>query len=126
MVKTVFISNKSYDLKASVHTIFKYADMTGRDFLKDVTSISRKIEEITSLSEEQRSEAWMSSLMSMLDTILHLVYCMIIESEPKFMGFEEWTRELDDLFTDSSWIGDVLLVGMSPFQGKLQGHKEKQ
>lgn len=126
MVKTVEISNKNYNLKASVHTIFKYADMTGRDFLKDVTSISKKIELISAMSEEQRNEAWMTSLMPMLDTILHLAYCMIIESEPRFMGFDEWTMELDDLFSDTGWISDVLIVGMSPFQGKLQSHNPKQ
>lgn len=126
MVKTIYISGKPYDLKASVYTAFKYAETTGRDFLKDISRISLTIEKLNDMPEEERGNAWLNELMSLLDTILHLAYVMILESNPHFMGFDDWAKQLDDLFSSTDWIVDVLLIGMSPFQGKLQGHNQKQ
>lgn len=124
MVRTIKIGYKSYDLKASAYTMFLYKDKTGRNLLEDIGYINEKYNAIIKLQEDEQSNAWLGELTGIIEKILKLAHLMIQEQNPSFKSYEEWLKELDYLMDDTSWIMEVLEVGISPFCGRVSNSEK--
>lgn len=107
MIKTVKMGEHSYDMRSSAFTVFAYKNRTGRDLLEDLHAL----ETIADSSEDD-----VSRINSVLQIGLDMAYVMICENDPKYKSFDEWTRELDGLFDDSTWIAEVSKLALSPFR----------
>lgn len=120
MQKNITIDNKEYSIKSSAFTMFSYKNETGRDLLEDLNLINEKFKSISAKAKEEQSNEWMKELTGILKNILKLTYIMIKESDKDFKPYEDWLHDLDDLFSDTNWIKDVIITGMSPFSRRLQ------
>lgn len=120
MLKTVRIGNKDYNMKSSAFTPFKYENDYGTDFLKDINQINKMNVKISELPEEERNNAWMDELSGIMKLILRIAYTMIIEYDGKFMSYEEWLKELDNIFADFDWVQEVMECAMSTFQRRVE------
>lgn len=115
MVKTVKIGDKTYDLKSSAYTMFAYKDETGNDLMEDINALNKKVEELG-----KNSDKWLIEIMPIVEKTLKLAYIMIKEQKKDFMEYNKWLKELDGLLDETSWILDVLEVGISPFRRGIQ------
>lgn len=123
MQKIITIDNKEYSIKSSAFTMFSYKNETGRDLLDDLNLINEKFKSISAKAKEEQSNEWMKELTGILKNILKLTYIMIKESDKDFKPYEDWLHDLDDLFSNTNWIKDVIITGMSPFSRRLQNAK---
>lgn len=106
MVKTIKISGKDYDMKASAFTQFAYKDETGRSLLSDIQS----------LSDIHTEEA--DKIEHLVNILLDVSYVMIKEADPKQVANkEEFMKSINDLFSDNSWISEVVELAISPLSG---------
>ena len=121
MLKTVKIGERSYDMKSSAFTPFKYENDYGRDLLKDLNELNKKNTEISKLkTEEERNSAWMNEINFIFKISLQIAYVMICEQDPKFKAYDEWLKELDNAFGDPTWVQEVMELAMSTFRGRVQ------
>lgn len=120
MVKTIKIGDKSYDMKSSAFTMFAYKDKLGRNLLTDINSINKKYNEIQKKQQNEQEEAWMDEITPLIENTLKLAHIMICEQNSGFMCYEDWLKELDYLMDNTEWILNVLELGMTPFQGRIQ------
>jgi hypothetical protein len=121
MLKTVKIGERSYDMKSSAFTPFKYENDYGRDLLKDLNELNKKNTEISKLkTEEERNSAWMNEINFIFKMSLQIAYVMICEQDPKFKAYDEWLKELDNAFGDPTWVQEVMELAMSTFRGRVQ------
>ena len=104
MVRTIKIGDKTYDLKSSAYTMFAYKDITGSDLLKDIKTLNEKKKEIDKIKDKMQ---WLEEIMPLMEKTLKLAHIMIKEQDPKFKD-------------DTTWILDVLEVGISPFFRGIQ------
>lgn len=123
MVRTIKIGDKSYDLKSSAYTMFAYKDITGADLLKDIKILDEKKKEIDKIKDKMQ---WLEEIMPLMEKTLKLAHIMIKEQDPKFKEFDEWIKEIDGLLDNTSWILDVLEVGISPFFRGIQSAPKQQ
>ena len=120
MLKTIKIGSKDYDMKSSAWTPFKYENDYGTDLLKDINAINIKNKEISALkSEQERENAWVNEISGIMKLALRIAYTMIIEYNSKFMSYDEWLKELDNVFGEFSWVQEVMECAMSTFQRKV-------
>lgn len=117
MVKTIKIGDKTYDMKSSAFTPFKYENDYGRDLLQDINSINKKQVQISKLkTEEEQNTAWLDEMGSIMKMAFQIAYVMICESNPGFKSYEEWLKELDHAFDNPTWVQEVLGLAMSTFR----------
>ena len=120
MLKTIKIGEKSYDMKSSAYTPFKYENDYGRDLLKDLNVLNKKNKEISKLkTQEERESAWLEEINSIFKMTLQIAYVMICEQDPKFKSYDEWLKELDYAFSNPKWIEEVMELAMSTFRRQV-------
>lgn len=107
MKKVVKISGKEYTIKSSAYTQFKYRDYTGRRMLKD-------LQELAKLQDANEDEM-LESLDDLTEIILKMAYVMIEEADPnQVKSYDEFLKEIDNIYADTTWINDVVEVATSP------------
>lgn len=117
MIKTTRIGNKDYVLKSSAYTIFAYKNETGRELLDDLASL----QEISN-----RKNASVNDLCKITNLALKLAYILILEGDSSFkVSYDDFLKSIDSLYEDTGWIQDVILVGSSPFCGRIQNSRNK-
>lgn len=111
MQKIIKIGEKEYSMKASAFTQFAYKNETGRSFLSDLKK----------LSELKGEDSDVDKLDNVMDLILQVSYVMIRESnESQVTNFESFLKGIDDLYSDPSWIEEVITLAISPISRQLQ------
>lgn len=119
MKKTIKIGDKSYFMKSSAYTQFKYRNDTGRRLLDDIQKVSK----INNLPEEEQ----VTQVDDILDLILRIAYIMIDEADEKQVGnFEEFLKGIDGLFDDPKWIQEVIELAAAPISRGIQVNKETE
>ena len=116
MVRTIKIGNNTYDLKSSAYTMFAYKDITGRDLLKDINELNKKYSKI---QKQKDNMAWLDEIMDVIEKVLKLAHIMIKEQKPEFKEYKDWLKDIEGMLDDTTWIMDVLEVGLSPFRGGI-------
>lgn len=112
MIKTTRIGDKDYVLKSSAYTIFAYKNETGRELLDDIASLEKMCDS---------KKPSINDLYKMTNLGLKLAYILIMEGDASFkLSYDDFLRSIDSLYEDATWIKDVILVGSSPFCGRIQ------
>ncbi len=111
MQKVITISNQKYTIKSSAWTQFKYKNDTGRNLLSDLQALQKKI--------EGKSESELiASLDDMLGVLMRITYNLIEEAgDDKVKSYEDFLKNVDDLFSDTQWLIDTLEVAIAPLSG---------
>lgn len=118
MEKLINIGGKSYSMKSSAYTQFKYKNDTGRRLLSDLQAITK----LQSLSEFEL----INDIDDLIEILLKIAYVMIEESgKNDIKGYEEFLKELDDVFSDFDWVSEVVELATSPLSRGIQGNKNK-
>lgn len=107
MKKTIKISGKEYEMKASAYTQFKYRDMTGRRMLQD-------LQEIAKLQDADQEEmiGWIDDLT---EIVLKMAYVMIEEADSsQVKGYDEFLKSIENLYDNTDWITEVIELATSP------------
>lgn len=113
MRKVIKISGKEYSMKSSAYTQFKYKDVTGNRMLDDIQKISK----INGLSEEEQ----VGRLDDVIELLLKMAYIMIEEADDKQVTtFEDFLKNIDGLFEDTTWINEVIELATSPISRGIQ------
>ena len=129
MIKNIKIGDKDYILKSSAYTIFAYKDETGRDLLSDITSINENYIKLNKkvkdegLTEEEKGILWINEVTPIMEHTLKIAHIMIKEVDKNFKEYNEWLRDIENLFENAEWVMEVLEVAIAPFCGKLQTNK---
>lgn len=112
MRKVIKIGDREYSIKSSAYTQFKYRDDTGRRLLDDIQEVSN----IRNLSESEQ----ISKTDDIIELLLKIAYIMIQEADEKQVSsFEEFLKEIDELFDNPEWINDVIEAATAPISGGL-------
>ena len=107
MRKTIKISGKEYQMKASAYTQFKYKDETGRRMLKDLQEIAKL--------QDANEEEMIAGLDDLTEVILKMAYVMIMEADAsQVKSYEDFLKGIDNLYENTDWINDVIEVATSP------------
>lgn len=107
MRKTITISGKEYQVKASAYTQFKYKDETGRRMLKDLQEIAKL--------QDANEEEMIAGLDDLTEVILKMAYVMIMEADAsQVKSYEDFLKGIDNLYENTDWINDVIEVATSP------------
>lgn len=117
MLKTVKIGSKEYNMKSSAWTPIKYKMDYGTDLLKDISKLNKLNKEISKLkTKDEKEEAWMSEFSGFLEMAYKIAYVMITEYDKTFKSYEEWLKEIDNVFSNENWILEVMECAMSTFR----------
>ena len=114
MEKIIRISNKDYKMKASALTQFSYRNETGRSFMKDLEKLTKidgkEIDVIDDVSE----------------LVLKMAYIMAKEADKsQVTNFEDFLSEIEDLYSDTNWLQEVLMLACSPLSRQLQTNQNQ-
>lgn len=116
MEKLIAIGGKNYSMKASAYTQFKYKNDTGRRLLTDLQQISK----LQNLSDEEL----INNVDGLTEVLLRIAYVMIEESgKTATKGFDEFLKDVDNLYEDTKWINEVVELAASPLSRGIQKNK---
>ena len=111
MQKVIIISNQKYTIKSSAWTQFKYKNDTGRNLLSDLQTLEKRI-------EGKSENEIIASLDDMLGVLMRITYNLIEEAgDDKVKSYEEFLKNVDEIFTDTQWLIDTLEVAIAPLSG---------
>lgn len=120
MVKTIKIGNKSYDMKSSAFTPFKYKNDFGTDFLKDINKFNKIQLRVEKLPKEEQQTEWLDNISDIQEIIFQITYTMIAENDPTFGTFEDFLKGLDNIYENSDWMMEVMTLAVGTFQGRVE------
>ena len=132
MEKIVKIGNKEYKMRASAFTVFGYKNEFKRDFVKDLKEIYTSFDGLEDLfgtnshnidKEKIKDKIMENNNLNIIDNSLDLVevifkisYVLIKEADKfQVVSFEDFLKGIDSVFSDTSWISDVIELAVSPF-----------
>jgi hypothetical protein len=123
MEKIINISGVEYKMKSSAFTPFKYKNDYNRDLLKDINVIVKIEQKVSKLPKEEQDTAWLDEFGSIFEIITKIAYVMIKEADKSFKPYEDWLGDIESLYDDNNWIGEVLGLILNTFQGRSKGNK---
>lgn len=119
MRKVIKIGDKEFSMKSSAYTQFKYKNDTGRKLLDDVQGIAK----INNLKEAEQ----VSKMEDVIEVLLRMAYIMIEEAdETQVSTFEQFLKDIDGLFDNTTWVNEVIELAVSPISRGLQTLSPKQ
>ena len=122
-MKEITIGTKTFTMKASAYTQFKYKNDTGRSLIKDLTELGKKYENIGEMKEEDAIDRF-DDLDDFIVTALRIAYIMSMEGKSFAGSFENYLMEIDNYLDNLDWIGEVVELAVSPLSRNLQANKE--
>ena len=118
MKKIINISGKDYTMQSSAYTQFAYIDLTGRSLLKDLQNLIK-------LRCKTKDDVELSDIDGVTELVLKISFVMIQEADStQVQDYKSFLKSIDDLYTDTSWIEEVILLACTPISGRLQGIKQ--
>lgn len=113
MERIIRISDKDYKMKASAMTQFNYKNETGRSFLKDLEKLSK----LQNISEEDSID----QIENITELVLKIAYIMIKQADKEqVVNYEDFLDKINNLYSNSNWINEVIELACSPLSGQLQ------
>ena len=122
MEKSITISNKVFNMKASALTQFSYKDFTGRNLIKDLQSL-------TDLSDKKDDSANIDNYETVTEMMLKVTYILVKEYDKEHQSnqvidYYDLLGQIDNLYDDQKWIYEVLELACSPISRQLQISKQ--
>lgn len=114
MKKIINIGGKEFSMKASAYTQFAYKNETGRSLLADMDTFSKMDLDNPNLE----------LLDQITEIVLKMAYVMCMEDGSNgIKNYEEFLKEIENLYDDQSWIEEVITLATSPLSRQLQTHQ---
>ena len=118
MKKIISISGKDYTMQSSAYTQFAYRDLTGRSLLND-------LQELIKLKSKTKDNIELSDIDGITELVLKISFVMIQEADSaQVQDYKSFLKSIDDLYTDTAWIEDIILLACTPISGRLQRIKQ--
>ena len=115
MEKIITISGKDYKMKASALTQFSYKNETGRSFLTDLQALT-----------ELKDTTDINAIDDVSELVLRMAYIMAKEADKsQVTNYESFLSGIDDLFSNTEWLQQVLELACSPLSRQLQTNQNK-
>lgn len=115
MEKIIRISNKEYKMKASALTQFSYKNETGRSFINDLQKLT-----------ELKDTPDLTAIDDVTELVLKMAYIMTKEADKnQVTNYETFLGGIEDLFTETDWIQQVLELACSPLSRQLQTNQNQ-
>lgn len=115
MEKIITISGKDYKMKASALTQFSYKNETGRSFLTDLQALT-----------ELKDTTDINAIDDVSELVLRMAYIMTKEADKsQTTNYESFLSGIDDLFSNTDWLQQVLELACSPLSRQLQTNQNK-
>lgn len=115
MEKIITISGKDYKMKASALTQFSYKNETGRSFLTDLQALT-----------ELKDTTDINAIDDVSELVLRMAYIMAKEADKsQATNYESFLSGIDDLFSNTDWLQQVLELACSPLSRQLQTNQNK-
>lgn len=122
MEKTIKIGNKEYKMCSSAYTQFKYKNDTGRSLIQDLADFQRKYSDLIDGKEMN-----LAKIDDLVDTLLRIAFIMANEKDKNQVpNYEDFLKQIDNYFTDVSWLNEVVELATSPFQRPVQANQEQK
>lgn len=118
-MKEITIGTKTFNMKSSAYTQFKYKDITGKSLIKDLTDLAKKYEGFGEIKEEEALEKF-DDLDEFIMTALRIAYIMSMEGKSFNGTYEGFLMEIDNYLDNLDWIGEVVELALSPLSRNLQ------
>lgn len=110
MEKTIRICERDYKMKSSAYTQFAYRNETGRGLLSDLMELGK-------LNTDDGDIEAIDKLNSM---VLQMAYVMVKEADKSQVdNFESFLKGIDDLYTTTDWVSEVVELATSPLSRGL-------
>ena len=124
MEKTIKIGNKEYLMSSSAYTQFKYKNDTGRSLMQDLADFQVKYTDLLSGEETMKS---LSQIDEIVETLLRIAFIMANERDRnQAPNFEDFLKQIDNYFEDTTWLNEVVELATSPFQRGISTNKDNQ
>ena len=121
MEKTIKIGSKEFNMSSSAYTQFKYKNDTGRSLMQDLADFQAKYSDLA-----EGKEINLAKIDDLVETLLRIAFIMTNERDKsQAQTFEDFLKQVDNYFSDISWLNEVVELATSPFQrGGIQTDKE--
>lgn len=124
MKKTIKIGTKEFQMSSSAYTQFKYKDITGKSFIKDLTDLAKKYESMKKDATQEEAIEKFDDLDEFITTALRVAYIMSCEGKSFNGSFDEYLMNIDNYLENTDWISEVVDLAISPLSRNIQANKE--
>lgn len=125
MEKTIKIGDKEYLMRSSAYTQFAYKNETGRSFVKDLTEIANKYQDlkVDSMDSKELLNRY-DDIEDIISLALRIAYIMGTEAKSITGSFEDFLKGINNYIDNIDWLMDVILLGISPLSGNIQASEK--
>ena len=121
MEKTITIGSKAYKMSSSAYTQFKYKNDTGRSLMQDLSEFETKYKDLLNIKEDEVSSKMLGQIDEIMELVLRVAFIMANENDKSQAStFDEFLKQIDDYYSDLSWLTEVVELATSPFQRRIQ------
>lgn len=121
MEKTIKIGSKEYKMSSSAYTQFKYKNDTGRSLMQDLASFETKYKDLLNIKEEDVNADMLGQIDEIMQLVLRVAFIMANENDKSQAStYEDFLKQIDDYYSDLTWLTEVVELATSPFQRRLQ------
>ena len=121
MEKTIKIGSKEYKMSSSAYTQFKYKNDTGRSLMQDLASFETKYKDLLNIKEEDVNSDMLGQIDEIMQLVLRVAFIMANENDKSQAStYEDFLKQIDDYYSDLTWLTEVVELATSPFQRRIQ------
>lgn len=123
MEKTIKIGSKEYKMSSSAYTQFKYKNDTGRSLMQDLASFETKYKDLLNIKEDEVNADMLGQIDEIIELVLRVAFIMANENDKtQASTYEDFLKQLDDYYSDLTWLTEVVGLATDPFQRRVQAN----
>ena len=123
MEKTIKIGSKEYKMSSSAYTQFKYKNDTGRSLMQDLASFETKYKDLLNIKEDEVNADMLGQIDEIIELVLRVAFIMTNENDKtQASTYEDFLKQLDDYYSDLTWLTEVVGLATDPFQRRVQAN----
>ena len=123
MEKTIKIGSKEYKMSSSAYKQFKYKNDTGRSLMQDLASFETKYKDLLNIKEDEVNADMLGQIDEIIELVLRVAFIMANENDKtQASTYEDFLKQLDDYYSDLTWLTEVVGLATDPFQRRVQAN----
>ena len=123
MEKRIKIGSKEFNMSSSAYTQFKYKNDTGRSLMQDLAEFETKYKDLLNLKEDELSTKMLGQVDEIMELVLRVAFIMANENDrTQASTFEDFLKQIDDYYSDMTWLTEVVELATAPFQRRVQAN----
>ncbi len=120
-MKKITIGSRTYEMKASAYTQFKYKNDTGRSLIKDMSELQKKYGKMSKDITDDNALEKFDDLDDFITLALRIGYIMAVEGKSVNGSFEDFLMGIDNYLDNLDWISEVVELAITPLSRNVQG-----